>query len=170
MMKNTRSLTLPAGLAASLLAACGSGGGGTGVRSVPPGDGLGALPAPGTAWVIFGADTVHAEVASTPATRERGLMGREVVPDGTGMLFVFPKREELLLWMKDTPVALDVAIFDDRNRVVAIRQLKPLDESLIDTGVATALLLEVRQGWLAERGIGVGAVAEVVYGPGVEVS
>lgn len=165
-----RSPTLPVSLAAFLAAACGSGGGGAVVRTLPAGDGDGAFPAHGTAWVIFGPDTVHAEVASTPAAREQGLMGREAVPDGTGMLFVFPKREELLLWMKDTPVALDAAIFDDRNRVVAIRQLKPLDRSLIDTGVATALLLEVRQGWFAERGIEVGAVAVVVYGAGVEVS
>lgn len=128
------------------------------------------LPAPGMAWVIFGNDTVHAEIASTPGARERGLMGRDYVPDGTGMLFVFPEREERLVWMKDTNVALDMAVFDERNRVVAIEQLEPLDEALTDSGVPTSLLLEVRRGWFAERGIAPGAVAKVVFGPGLQIS
>ncbi|NIP80218.1 MAG: DUF192 domain-containing protein, partial [Gemmatimonadetes bacterium] len=46
-------------------------------------------PPPGHAWVIFGADTVLAEVAATAEERAEGLMYRDDVPDGTGMLFVF---------------------------------------------------------------------------------
>lgn len=184
---------LLATLAATLVIACSSGGGagvrggavdagagmavgvvpgqavgaapGQSVRS-PPAPGSAALPPSGMAWVIFGTDTVHAEVASTEAQRERGLMGREAVPDGTGMLFVFPRSEERLFWMKDTLVPLDVAVFDARNQVTAIKHLQPLDESLIDSDAPTALVLEVPRGWLAERGIGVGAVADVVFGPG----
>ena len=97
-------------------------------------------------------------------------MGRDSIPDGTGMLFVFPDREERLVWMKDTRIALDMAVFDERNRVVAIKPLDPLDESLTDSDAPTSLLLEVRQGWFAERGIVVGAVAEVVFGPGLQIS
>lgn len=169
----TRTLLWPTSLAAVLLIACASGA----VPVVPTGPG-GAdaaglpvpLPSPGVAWVIFGTDTVRAEIASTPGARERGLMGRDSVPDGTGMLFVFPERRERLLWMKDTHVALDVAVFDELNRVVAIKQLDPLDESLTDSDVATSLLLEVRQGWFAERGIALGTVAKVVFGPGLQIS
>ena len=168
-----RSLAPPACLAVLLLTACGSGAGPI-VRSVPAGAAAGALPvrlpAPGMAWVIFGPDTVHAEVSATPAARERGLMGRDSIPDGTGMLFVFPEREERLVWMKDTNIALDMAVFDERNRVVAIKPLEPLDESLTESDVPTSLLLEVRQGWFAERGIAEGAVAKVVFRPGLKIS
>lgn len=160
------SVLLTGFLLAPLAAACGSGSGG-GVAVPSP---AGTLPAPGMAWVIFGTDTIHAEVASTPAAREKGLMGRDAVPAGTGMLFVFPGREERLVWMKDTDIALDLAVFDEGNRVVAIKQLEPLDESLTDTEAATALLLEVPRGWFAERGIEVGAVAEVVFAAGMRVS
>lgn len=181
----TRTLLWPTSLAAALLIACASGAvpvvptgpGGADAAGLPvpaPAadvDGLPVpLPSPGVAWVIFGTDTVRAEIASTPGARERGLMGRDSVPDGTGMLFVFPERRERLLWMKDTHVALDVAIFDELNRVVAIKQLDPLDESLTDSGVATSLLLEVRQGWFAERGIALGTVAKVVFGPGLQIT
>ncbi len=127
------------------------------------------LPAPGRAWVIFGADTVVAEIASTPEQREQGLMDRSAVPDGTGMLFVFNQSEERSLWMKDTHVALDVAFFDDANTIVGIKQMEPLDETLTDSDVATALVLEVRKGWFAENGIGEGATAEVIFGPGLTV-
>lgn len=127
------------------------------------------LPAPGKAWVIFGTDTVVAEVASTPEQREKGLMDRSAVPDGTGMLFVFNQSEERSFWMKDTHVALDIAFFDDTNTIAGIKQMEALDETLTDSDIATALVLEVRRGWFAEHGIGEGATAEVVFGPGLTV-
>lgn len=127
------------------------------------------LPNPGMAWVIFGADTVVAEVAGTPEQREKGLMDRDAVPDGTGMLFVFRRSEERYLWMRNTYVPLDAAFFDDDNRIGVIRQMEPLDETLVDSEIATRLVLEVRQGWFAEKGIEVGAEAEVVFGPGIVV-
>ncbi len=127
------------------------------------------LPNPGTAWVIFGTDTVVAEVAGTPEQRERGLMGRVDLPDGTGMLFVFPRSAERYLWMKDTHIPLSVAFFDDSYRIGAIKHMEPLDETLVDSEIATALLIEVRQGWFAENGIEVGAEAVVVFGPGLTV-
>ena len=50
------------------------------------------------------------EIASTPAQRERGLMGRTSVPPGTGMLFTYPDAEDWGgYWMKDTLVPLDIA-------------------------------------------------------------
>lgn len=163
-------------VAAGLAGACGTGGAGQGRGGV--GGGLGVeeermarggpaarRPAPGMAWVIFGADTVRAEVAGTLAAQERGLKDRRSVPDGTGMLFVFERSEERSFWMKDTHVALDIAFFGDANQVVAIKQMEALDESLTDSDGPTAMVLEVRRGWFAERGIEAGAVAEVVFGP-----
>lgn len=129
----------------------------------------GSLPPPGTAWVIFADDTVHAEVASSPEQRRRGLMGREELPDGTGMLFVFPEREERFVWMKDTPLALDIAFLDDKSRVAAIRQLVPLDETLVESGVATALVLEVPRGWFDRHDVEVGSLARVVFSAGLTV-
>lgn len=128
-----------------------------------------SLPAPGQAWVVFGADTVVAEVASEPAQREQGLMNRATVPDGTGMLFVFPESEYRSFWMKDTRVPLDIAFFDDGYRIAGIKQMEPMDESLTDSDAPTALVLEVRRGWFAEQGIGPGDEATVVFGPGLVV-
>ena len=170
--------------AALLTAACGSGNGGAvsgdagaaagdaGAASEQAGEARAQVvprPAPGTAWVIFGTDTVVAEVAGIPEQREKGLMDRDAVPDGTGMLFVFPRMEERSFWMRNTYVPLDIAFFNDSNQLAGIKQMAALDETLTDSDIATALVLEVRQGWFAEHGITVGAAAQVVFGSGLTV-
>jgi uncharacterized membrane protein (UPF0127 family) len=123
-----------------------------------------ALPPAGSAWVIFGADTVVAEVASTADERAEGLMYREQVPDGTGMLFVFPDNQLRSFWMANTYVALDIAYLDPSFRVVDIVAMEPLVTESYPSRAPAMYGLEVRQGWFAEEDIRVGAQAEVVFG------
>lgn len=129
-----------------------------GARSARP------RPAPGRAWVIFGADTVVAEVARTPEERADGLMYRQELPDGTGMLFVFDDSQVRSFWMMNTYVALDIAFLDAALTVVDIQQMAPLSTDPHESAVPAMFALEVRQGWFAERGITVGARAQVVFG------
>ena len=158
---------------AVMVAACGGGNGGGGAAAgaevTAAAQEPGPRPAPGKAWVIFGTDTVLADVASLPDQRAQGLMNRDTVPDGTGMLFVFPTVEERSFWMKDTRVSLDVAFFDEAYRIIAIKQLEALDETIVDSGAPTAFALEVRKGWFGEQGIEAGGIAKVVFGPGMTV-
>ncbi len=121
-------------------------------------------PAPGRAWVIFGADTVVAEVARTPEQRAEGLMYRQDLPDGTGMLFVFEENEVRSFWMQNTYVPLDIAFLDPGLTVVDIQQMAPMTTDNYDSTSPAMFALEVRQGWFAERGIAVGARAQVVFG------
>ena len=121
-------------------------------------------PPTGYAWVIFGADTVVAEVASTTDERAQGLMYRDEVPDGTGMLFVFPDSRVRSFWMANTYVALDIAYMDPSFRVVDILAMEPLVTESYPSKAPAMFGLEVRQGWFAEQGIAIGAQAEVVFG------
>lgn len=121
-------------------------------------------PAAGTAWVIFGADTVVAEVARTPDERAEGLMYRQEIPDGTGMLFVFEDNTVRSFWMQNTYVALDIAYMDPSFVVVDIQQMEPLTTDAHQSTAPAMFALEVRKGWFAEKGIGVGARADVVFG------
>jgi uncharacterized membrane protein (UPF0127 family) len=114
--------------------------------------------------VIFGSDTVVAEVARTPAERQQGLMGRQDVPEGTGMLFVFEDEAIRSFWMRDTPVALDIAYLNSDLRIVTIRQMEPLVTSTYDSTAPAMFALEVRQNWFADQGIQAGDQAEVVFG------
>jgi uncharacterized protein len=121
-------------------------------------------PQPDHAWVIFGADTVVAEVARTDAQREQGLMYREEVPDGTGMLFVFDDLEVRSFWMENTYVPLDIAFLDASWQVVDIQQMAALTRDAHDSAAPAMFALEVRQGWFARHGIERGDKATVVFG------
>lgn len=122
------------------------------------------IPPRGTAWVIFGADTVRAEVARTTDQRARGLMYREELPDGTGMLFVFEEMAPRSFWMRNTYLPLDIAFLDAERRIVDIQQMEPLDENFTDSSAPAMFALEVPQGWFARKGIEAGAVAAFVFG------
>jgi uncharacterized membrane protein (UPF0127 family) len=132
----------------------------------PPAAPLGsaARPAPDHAWVIFGADTVVAEVARTPDERAEGLMYRQELPDGVGMLFVFESSEVRSFWMQNTYVALDIAYMDPSFVILDIQQMAPLTTDPHESAAPAMFALEVRQGWFADHGIAVGDRAEVVFG------
>jgi hypothetical protein len=168
--------TTPAALAALVLAglapaACTPGGTENGEAAEPPRQEAGSaavesrvLPRPGRAWVIFGADTVVAELAATEEERAQGLMFRDDLPDGTGMLFVFPEQSVRSFWMQDTYVALDIAFIDTDFRIVDIQQMEPLSTDRHESPAPVMYALEVPLGWFAEHGVEVGDVAEIVLG------
>ena len=116
-----------------------------------------------TVLVVFGTDTVRAEVADTPETRSEGLMYREAVPDGTGMLFVWDTEGERSIWMQNTYVALDIAFIDRNFRIVDIQQMEPQTTDIHDGARPAMFALEVRQGWFAEKGIAVGDRCQLIF-------
>jgi uncharacterized membrane protein (UPF0127 family) len=69
--------------------------------------------------------TVRLEVAADPATRARGLMGREQVPPGRGMVFLYPGDVREAFWMKDTLVPLSIAFVAADGRVVSVAEMTP---------------------------------------------
>lgn len=129
-----------------------------------PAAGQEARPEPGHAWVIFGADTVVAEVARSADERAEGLMYREEVPDGTGMLFVFPDLGIRSFWMNNTYVPLDIAYMDASFTIVDIQQMEPQTTDPHESAAPAMFALEVPQGWFAAHGITVGATARVEFG------
>jgi uncharacterized membrane protein (UPF0127 family) len=68
---------------------------------------------------------VRIEIAADDDTRAQGLMFRDRVPEGTGMLFMFPQAGDIPFWMKNTLVPLDMIWIDDQNRVVHVEPNVP---------------------------------------------
>ena len=58
------------------------------------------------------------EVAATLKAVEKGLSRRATVPEGTGMIFVFPESRILSFWMIDCLTDIDVAYLDRTGKVV----------------------------------------------------
>jgi uncharacterized protein len=73
------------------------------------------------------ARTVRLEVAADPAARARGLMGRKQVPEGTGMVFLYPEDVTEAFWMKNTLVPLSIAFVAADGRVVSVAEMTPCE-------------------------------------------
>lgn len=75
--------------------------------------------------VLPDGSAVHLEIAADDPTRTQGLMFRDRVPEGTGMLFIFAHPDEFPFWMKNTLVPLDMIWIDEQNRVVHVEANVP---------------------------------------------
>lgn len=100
---------------------------------------------------------LHAEYAQTVAQRERGLMGRRELAADSGMLFRFDEVRRHCLWMKDTPLPLSAAFFDEAGLLVDVIDLEPFNTEIRCSKRPARYALEMNQGWFAERGVELGA-------------
>ena len=72
---------------------------------------------------------VSVEVCDTKDARQRGLMNREYLPDGSGMLFIFPEESRLSFWMKNTKIPLSIAYISKSGEILNIEDMQPYDLS-----------------------------------------
>lgn len=105
----------------------------------------------------IGKHAFKVEVASTPAERTRGLMGRTRLPAAGGMLFVFEEADRHCFWMRNTPLPLSIAFIDDSTHIIALADMAPLSDALHCPPSDIRYALEVEQGEFAVRGIMPGA-------------
>ena len=100
--------------------------------------------------------SIRAEIASTPAQREQGLMYRKRIKDGEAMLFVFERDEMLSFWMKNTIVPLSIAYISHDGRILEIYDMEPGNLNPVRSSRSVRYALEVPQGWFGRAGIGIG--------------
>jgi uncharacterized membrane protein (UPF0127 family) len=110
--------------------------------------------------LTIGTHKLVVEIASTPQTRETGLMNRFSLQQDHGMLFIFEAPQPLAFWMKNTYVPLSIAFIDARGRILNIEDMRPQDESTHASRGPALYAIEMRQGWFAARGIGAGDVVD----------
>jgi uncharacterized membrane protein (UPF0127 family) len=90
------------------------------------------------------------EIAAEPRAWARGLMFREHLLPGHGMLFVFPDSEPRAFWMKNTKIPLDMLFFDANRKLVSVqREVPPCEADPCPTypsGGPARYVLEVNGG------------------------
>ncbi|WP_050475698.1 DUF192 domain-containing protein [Herbaspirillum rhizosphaerae] len=103
---------------------------------------------------------IKAEVASTEAQREQGLMFRDKMGANEGMVFVFGQPAGVCMWMKNTLIPLSVAFMDETGKIINIEEMK---EQTLDSHCATkaaTYALEMNKGWFKQKNIKPGTVIE----------
>jgi uncharacterized membrane protein (UPF0127 family) len=97
---------------------------------------------------------IRVEIAATPDARELGLMYRDTLAPDAGMLFVFPRREPVSFWMKNTKLPLDIVFIADDGEIVAIHaNTKPFSEAPLPSVKPVRFVLEVAGGTCAAHGV-----------------
>lgn len=97
------------------------------------------------------------EVAADGKSRETGMMHRDAIPSGTGMLFVFPDEDMRYFWMKDTLVPLDLIFINAAGNIVHIHpHAVPFDETTIPSVYPSQYVLEVGAGQALRLGLKIG--------------
>lgn len=109
--------------------------------------------------IRLGSETLTVEIADTYQARNRGLMGREELAEGKGMLFVYQKAARLAFWMKDTLIPLSIGFFDEQKNLLEVLDMDPPIGDCYIKYRCRALAqyaLEVPQGWFEKHKIRVG--------------
>ena len=98
------------------------------------------------------------ELADTPQERSKGLMFRETLARGAGMLFVYEHPQRAAFWMKNTLIPLDMLFVAPDGVVQQVHPMAvPGDLTLISGGAGVLAVLEIKGGLAAAIGIGAGA-------------
>jgi hypothetical protein len=84
----------------------------------------------GHAKVCFGDKCIDAEIAQTTEERSKGLMFREELPQGRGMLFVFPEEGNYSFWMKNTLIPLTIVWVNNELEIVHIENAVPCESKV----------------------------------------
>ena len=100
---------------------------------------------------------IDTQVAQTPEQREIGLMFRQQMPQGEGMLFVFKVPAEQCFWMKNTVLPLTAAFVAEDGTIVNLADMKPQTTDSHCSKKPVRYVLEMNQGWFAKKGIKAGA-------------
>jgi len=97
--------------------------------------------------------SMKAEIAVSKEERSRGLMNREKLNDGEGMLFIFESDSLHSFWMKDTLIPLSIAFILSDGKILEIKDMYPKDLSSVSPSRSVRYALEAPQGWFARTGI-----------------
>jgi uncharacterized protein len=101
------------------------------------------------------------EIADTPQASENGLMFRDSLPENNGMLFIFDTPRKASFWMRNTKIPLSIAFIDSTGRILEIKSMAPLDESIVPSqSDQIVYALEVNNGWFDQHRIGPGTKVE----------
>ena len=99
----------------------------------------------------------NVEIAKTALERNRGLMYREQLKQNEGMLFIYPEKQIIKMWMKNTLIPLDMIFIDENGKIIEIFKMTiPKDLTPIGPEVNLKGVLEINGGLTSYLNINLG--------------
>jgi hypothetical protein len=125
---------------------------------------------PGLHPVEISGHKVWCYMAADNASRQRGLMHRDSLPEDVGMLFVFTAPSPQGFWMKNCAIDLDIAYIDDDGIIIDILKMKAPEPNQVllpryRSSKPVRYALETNAGWFAARGLEPGMKVVGYKGP-----
>ena len=98
------------------------------------------------------------EIADDSGERAQGLMYRDAMSSGAGMLFIYPRPQAAIaFWMRNTRIPLDIIYMDAQGVVQSIaHDAVPFDETPLPGGAGIQYVLEINGGLARRLGIAPG--------------
>ncbi|MEM5804806.1 MAG: DUF192 domain-containing protein [Candidatus Aenigmatarchaeota archaeon] len=116
---------------------------------------------------IGGKASIAAEVAYTSEERERGLMHRSGLPEGSGMIFIFDKEGSYNFWMKNMRFPIDIIWVNQHCSVVFLTNGAPPCAAepckLYSADEPVKYVIEVPAGYAGRHGISAGDEAAFAW-------
>ncbi|MCH2533114.1 MAG: DUF192 domain-containing protein [Bdellovibrionales bacterium] len=109
--------------------------------------------------MLLGEKKLTVEIADSIEKRSQGLMYRQKLKPGQGMLFIHDQPEVAGYWMKNTFIDLSIGFFDENKKLVEIYDLKKTPSVLstrfdqVQSRKKVKYALEVPKGWFKANNI-----------------
>jgi uncharacterized protein len=101
-----------------------------------------------------GEQVINIEVAETSEQKALGLMFRTAMADSAGMLFPYSPAQELMMWMKNTYISLDMVFIRADGVVHRIQpRTEPLSEKTVSSEGEVTAVLELAGGAAMRLGL-----------------
>ncbi len=99
---------------------------------------------------------LYVEIANTPELHRSGLRGRENLPPGHGMIYVFESSEKPTFMMKDTPVELSIAFINEDGLIEEIEETAGGDRREVKPENPIKFALALRRGFFEDHTVTAG--------------
>ena len=115
---------------------------------------------------MIGSEKYVLEIVDEADKRQRGLSGRSSLPEGRGMLFIFPAIGNHGIWMKEMNFPIDIIWLDTDARVVGLtKEVQP--DSYPDVFYAdkdSLYVIEINAGEISKNNIKIGDAINLKLG------
>ena len=96
-------------------------------------------------------------IAESNKDRRQGLMHIEFMEENQGMLFVFNPPRRVSMWMRNTPMSLDILFIDRNGKVINMEEnTTPYSTKALSSGGTIRWVLEINGGLAKTKGINTG--------------